>query len=181
MLGSKIKSLRMKRCLTQEQLAKELCVSRQAVAKWETAGGMLDIENIKNLARFFNQSLDEFINETDETKMIRKLTNSILIFFTGIGVATIFLIDELVFEQIFIWGLFTSFMIYLGCAVKIIVTRYYFYQVKRRRINQDELGQLLIEGAGNMYLDPNYNLKAFFHELKNIWKTPFFLAVYKGW
>lgn len=150
MLGSKIKSLRMKRCLTQEQLAKELCVSRQAVAKWETDGGMPDIENIKNLARFFNQSLDEFINDTDETKMIRKLTNSILIFFTGIGVATIFLIDELVFEQMFIWGLFTSFMIYLGCAVK------------RRRINQDELGQLLIEGAGNMYLDPNYNLKAFF-------------------
>lgn len=168
MLGSKIKSLRMKRCLTQEQLAKELCVSRQAVAKWETDGGMPDIENIKNLARFFNQSLDEFINDTDETKMIRKLTNSILIFFTGIGVATIFLIDELVFEQMFIWGLFTSFMIYLGCAVKIIVNRYYFYQVKKKQMTQDELGQLLIEGAGNIYLDPNYNIKAFFSRLKNI-------------
>ncbi len=36
-LGKKIKQLRFKACLTQEQLAEKLSISPQSVSKWETA------------------------------------------------------------------------------------------------------------------------------------------------
>ena len=35
-IGSKIKTLRLSKSMTQEQLAKALHVSAQAVSKWET-------------------------------------------------------------------------------------------------------------------------------------------------
>lgn len=127
MLGAKIRGLRIERNLTQEQLAKDLCVSRQAVAKWENDGGMPDIENIKSLAKYFNLSLDEFIYGNDETKMIRKLGNYILILFSMMGLISFLLINELVMEQIVIWSLFASFMVYLGVLVRVVIIRYYNY------------------------------------------------------
>ena len=44
-LGKKIKQLRFKAGLTQEQLAEKLGVVPQSVSKWETAVAMPDINN----------------------------------------------------------------------------------------------------------------------------------------
>ncbi len=68
MLGEKIKSLRKKKKLTQEELAAEIGVSRQAIAKWETEGGMPDIENLKALSDYFDVSIDELVKESDKLK-----------------------------------------------------------------------------------------------------------------
>lgn len=66
-LNDKIKELRKKKGLTQEQLASELNVSRQAITKWESGEGSPDIENLKNLALFFHVSVDYLIgNKTEE-------------------------------------------------------------------------------------------------------------------
>lgn len=179
-LGAKIKGLRIERNLTQEQLAKDLCVSRQAVAKWENDGGMPDIENIKNLAKYFNLSLDEFIYGNDETKMIKKLGNSILILFSMMGLVTFLLVNELVMEQIVIWSLFASFMIYLGVLVRVIIIRYYNYQVKKKCFEYDELGRLLVEGIGGMYLNPNWDVKAVLSRLKNYLENAIVLGYIQG-
>jgi transcriptional regulator with XRE-family HTH domain len=60
-LGKKIKELRKKTDLTQEQLAERLGVSFQAVSKWETGTALPDISMLPVLANFFNVTTDELL------------------------------------------------------------------------------------------------------------------------
>ena len=66
MLSEKIKELRKKKGLTQEDLANALNVSRQAITKWESGDGSPDIENLKNIALYFHVSVDYLIDSTTE-------------------------------------------------------------------------------------------------------------------
>ena len=61
-LSEKIKELRKQYNLSQEQLADKIGVSRQAITKWETGGGLPDIENIILIAALFNISVDELLS-----------------------------------------------------------------------------------------------------------------------
>lgn len=63
-IGEKIKQLRRGRGLSQEKLAEALHVSRSAVAKWETDGGIPEIENLTRLAAVLGVSLDELVGNT---------------------------------------------------------------------------------------------------------------------
>lgn len=65
-LGQKIKDLRKKANITQEELAEKIGVSRQIVTKWENDSGLPDIENLKNIASLFNISIDELLNYKKE-------------------------------------------------------------------------------------------------------------------
>lgn len=65
-LSNNLFSLRKRHNLTQEQLALELGVSRQAVAKWETGETMPDLNNCMALAEFYNVSLDELIHYNEK-------------------------------------------------------------------------------------------------------------------
>lgn len=61
-LGSKLKTLRKQRDISQEVLAKYLGVSFQAVSKWETGAAMPDISLLPALASFFGVSIDELLD-----------------------------------------------------------------------------------------------------------------------
>lgn len=61
-LGGKLKSARKTAGLTQEQLAEKLLVSRQAITKWEADKGMPDIENLKQLSKLLNISIDYLLD-----------------------------------------------------------------------------------------------------------------------
>ena len=52
--------------LSQEALAAQLGVSRQAVSKWERAESSPDTENLISLAKLYGVSLDELLNPSDE-------------------------------------------------------------------------------------------------------------------
>ena len=67
-LGEKIRYARKCYGLSQEQLANKLCVSRSAIAKWETDKGMPDVENLKMLARLLGISVDALLDDTDPSK-----------------------------------------------------------------------------------------------------------------
>ncbi len=58
-IGERIKALRKKNDLTQERLADYLCVSYQAVSKWECGIASPDISLIVPLTRILNVSADE--------------------------------------------------------------------------------------------------------------------------
>ena len=55
-LSEKLQSLRRAAGLSQEQLAEQLGVTRQAVSKWETGEGKPDIDNLLPLARLLHTS-----------------------------------------------------------------------------------------------------------------------------
>lgn len=60
-VGEKIKELRKKRDLTQEKLADFLCVSYQAVSKWECGLSSPDLSLIVPLARLLGVTTDELL------------------------------------------------------------------------------------------------------------------------
>ena len=63
-IGNKIKDLRVKNKVTQEELAKALHVSTQAVSKWEN-GGSPDLELVPSIATYFNVTTDYLFDMKD--------------------------------------------------------------------------------------------------------------------
>ena len=70
-LGKKIKQLRFKAGLTQEQLAEKLGIGAQSVSKWENAVSMPDITALPLLAEIFGVSIDELFDLTNEQRFNR--------------------------------------------------------------------------------------------------------------
>jgi len=67
MIGKRIQSLRKEQGLSQEDLATNLVVSRQAISKWELGESIPDTENIVQLSRLFNVSTDFLLTGEDKS------------------------------------------------------------------------------------------------------------------
>ena len=67
-IGAKIKELRKRDDITQEQLAEILGVSNQAISRWESESGYPDIEYITPIANFFNVTIDYLFDHDSEEK-----------------------------------------------------------------------------------------------------------------
>lgn len=62
-LGERIKALRRRAGLSQEQVAEQVGVSRQAVAKWEAGQSAPSTENLRKLAQVLQVGLEELAGE----------------------------------------------------------------------------------------------------------------------
>lgn len=60
--NEKLQELRKRKGLTQEELARELFVSRTAVSKWESGRGYPNIDSLKAVAGFFGVTVDELLS-----------------------------------------------------------------------------------------------------------------------
>ena len=69
-IANRLQKLRKENGYSQEQLALELGISRQAVSKWERAESSPDTDNLILLARSYNVSLDELLSTGDSTEEI---------------------------------------------------------------------------------------------------------------
>lgn len=65
-IGQRIYKIRQQKNITQEQLAKDLAISRQAVSKWESGKAIPDIENLMYISSLYDVSLDEIIKGDDK-------------------------------------------------------------------------------------------------------------------
>ena len=65
-LGEKLKMLRASRGLSQEQLAAELDVSRQAISKWECGDSTPDLDKLRTICTYFGVTTDYLIWEHEE-------------------------------------------------------------------------------------------------------------------
>lgn len=65
MIGEKIKNKRKELNLTQEYLAKELNISRQAVSKWEKGLSEPSMDNLLKLSEIFGVDIDYFKKDSD--------------------------------------------------------------------------------------------------------------------
>jgi len=63
MIGDQIKRLRQERGLTQRELAQQLYVSYQAIGKWERGEATPNPETILKLAKIFDVSADELLDD----------------------------------------------------------------------------------------------------------------------
>ena len=67
-LADKIISLRKKMGWSQEELAHQLNVSRQAVSKWESAQSVPDLDRVLQLSRLFGVTTDYLLKDEQETE-----------------------------------------------------------------------------------------------------------------
>lgn len=65
-LGEKLLSLRKEKGLSQEELAEKLEISRQSVSKWERGEAYPDTNNLIKLAKIYDVSLDDLINDEED-------------------------------------------------------------------------------------------------------------------
>ena len=84
--GEKLQILRKQDGLSQEKLASQLTVSRQAVSKWELDSSLPDTENIIQISKLFNVSIDyllkdEIENNDDDAINMVNITGSSKRFF----------------------------------------------------------------------------------------------------
>ena len=70
-LGENIRQNRIKSGMTQEQLASRLCVTAQAISKWENGIAMPDISLLPIISETFGISIDDLFDLTIEQKMSR--------------------------------------------------------------------------------------------------------------
>lgn len=71
-IGEKIKELRKKNGLTQEYIAECLCVSNQAVSKWECGIACPDIALLGPLTKLFCVSADELLGLNEAKDKMRE-------------------------------------------------------------------------------------------------------------
>ena len=62
--SEKLKEIRKKEGISQEQLAEKIGVTRQAITKWETGKGLPDVENMAIIAEIFKTTIDELLMDS---------------------------------------------------------------------------------------------------------------------
>lgn len=77
MLGERIAELRKKKGISQEELADALLTSRQAVSKWERGESDPDIDRLKDLAVYFDVSIDYLLDYDMETSSVNNFIERI--------------------------------------------------------------------------------------------------------
>lgn len=65
-LGQKLKEIRKRFGMSQEQLAEILNVSRQAITKWENDGGLPDVSNLQEIAKTFGITVDYLSDDENQ-------------------------------------------------------------------------------------------------------------------
>ncbi|MFK4356499.1 helix-turn-helix domain-containing protein [Bacillus sp. RC92] len=91
-LGQQLKKFRESQNLSQEDVAKKIGVTRQAVYKWENDKSYPDIDNLIILSEFYNVTLDNLIKGNDSFKKKIKIDDknyvsfyiSFILIFVGI-------------------------------------------------------------------------------------------------
>src|SRR5699024_11341100 len=84
---------------TQEQVVKQLHVSRSAISKWDSGKGYPNIESLKCISNFFSVTIDELLSgeelitraETENRSNLKKIYNYIYGILDMMDVAFIFL------------------------------------------------------------------------------------------
>lgn len=86
-IGKFIKKLRKNNNLTQDELAKKLGVTYQAVSKWENGKSIPDIAILKTISTLFEVNIDELLEGSVKNK--KKFNKKIFIPITVLGICLI--------------------------------------------------------------------------------------------
>lgn len=73
-LPSRLKELRKKNHYSQEYVAEQLNISRQAISQWENGKAAPDLENLIWLAQLYHISVDELLDNHNDSSIPEKET-----------------------------------------------------------------------------------------------------------
>lgn len=75
MLAKQLKSARLNKKFTQQEVANKLNISRQSISKWENGSSTPDINTLKILASFYEISIQDLTKENENLKEKIKSNN----------------------------------------------------------------------------------------------------------
>lgn len=88
-IGENIQHLRNEQHMSQEMLAENLNISRQAISNWETGKTQPDTDTLIKISTLFQTSVDEIINGTASEKRPSKNAKGLLIVICSLVFASI--------------------------------------------------------------------------------------------
>ncbi|WP_195941018.1 helix-turn-helix domain-containing protein [Romboutsia sp. 1001713B170131_170501_G6] len=112
--NEKILDLRKKKGLSQEELGRELNVSRQTISKWESGQSYPDFEKLVLLSDFFELTLDELMKDIDVQDIKEKNHKSIDISYFESVLKTII--------KSIVWFGWFIIIIVVVCAIGSLIT-----------------------------------------------------------
>lgn len=132
-IGDKLKDARLKKSMTQEEVAEKLFVSRQSISNWENNKTYPDIGNVIALSDLYEISLDELLKgsdnfmkhleeSTDIVKSNKKLIFFIILVLIAMIVMAIF--TEFLPEKVFLVAIFSLSVIVTGVVYSEIIKRF---------------------------------------------------------
>ena len=132
-IGDKLKEARLKKNMTQEEVAEKIFVSRQSISNWENNKTYPDIGNVIALSDLYDVSLDELLKgsdnfmkhleeSTDLVKSNKKLIG--LIILALIIVVAMALFTEFMPERLNMVAIFTLSIILTGLIYADIIKRF---------------------------------------------------------
>ena len=102
-LSENLRKIRKENNLSQEQLAEELGVSRQAISKWESATAYPEMDKIIQLCNKFNVSIDDLLNkdikEVKSEEVAKNNLNKYIEDFLGFITKTINMFSDMTFKS----------------------------------------------------------------------------------
>lgn len=125
-LSDNLKKIRKEHNLSQEQLAEQLGVSRQAVSKWESGGAYPEMDKVLQLCQIFNLNIDDLLNqdikEINNSKQEKSNINKIIDDFLDYITKTIDMFScmkfkekiKCIFEQLLITGIIALLLLIIG-------------------------------------------------------------------
>ena len=132
-IGDKLKNARLKKSMTQEEVAEKIFVSRQSISNWENNKTYPDIGNVIALSDLYQISLDEllkgsdnFMEHLEESTNLVKSNKKLM---TLIVVALIVMIVMAIFtkflpEKVFLVSIFTLAVILTSLIYIEIIRRF---------------------------------------------------------
>ena len=106
-IANNIAELRKMNHMTQQDLAEKLNYTDKAISKWERGESTPDVESLSAIAKMFNLTVDDLLNETFDKEQTLKREKSKLsksISKIALGVITVWLIGTVVFVYNIIKG-----------------------------------------------------------------------------
>lgn len=132
-IGDKLKEARLRKNMTQEEVAEKIFVSRQSISNWENNKTYPDIGNVIALSDLYEISLDKLLKgsdnfmkhleeSTDIVKSNKKLMAIVILALIAMIVMAIF--TEFLPEKVFLVSIFTLSVILTSLIYREIIKRF---------------------------------------------------------
>lgn len=132
-IGDKLRQARLKKNMTQEEVAGKIFVSRQSISNWENNKTYPDIGNVIALSDLYEISLDELLKgsdsfmkhleeSTDLVKSNKKLIGIIILALLTMIIIALF--TEFMPERLNMVAIFTLSIILTGLIYSEIIKRF---------------------------------------------------------
>ena len=132
-LSKQIIRIRKLNNLTQEKLANDLNVTRQAVSKWERDISLPDLETIKLISNKYNVSIDTLMNndviDEEEPVSIKKYIFYLIIFCIPILGLIYLIIQAHINDNINIRNLAKAILIIIISIIIIFIVLYFAFNI----------------------------------------------------